>query len=777
MKPFGRILLVLSALALVFALASCSLLGLGNSGRSDNPETTSLPDEISQPAYTITYILGNGSSNTVIYHSTDPDYVPEDPVRNGYRFLYWTLDGKDGQYNGVVLSGSSGNITFRAVWELIEYTLTYVGADDTTDNPSSYNIESDDIVLSEPVKSGYYFLGWQSEDGQLKKEMTIPKGSTGNLVFVAKWSATNATFKPSANIDAPITTSIGEEYLETDTPIRVTAPVYLGDKMFSHWEINGTKVSETAFYTFPMPAYDTEIKAIYVTLEVISYDKASGAAQSVAFSSKPTFCFGGNAKAGTDVTLDAEGVTFTADYLASLDPGDYRFYLATVTAGEVTADKTFTLRISDRTNTLKTEPDYSGLTDTAKTYYDMPTFTYGGKTYHRVASTEEEFRAMVEYFVFVEGALQMQRDNDKTREYTFQFYMIGNFETLSAHVSDISFPMHPSISYQRSGVDLDREAVVTVTVKYQHGLNETISTQEKTVAEDLQNLLTSPGRAADYDNFKIDALTETAEIRTLYELEVLPFGRKPIFADSATDAKTVYDAARAILRAIIDDGMDDYAKVTAIYAWLGENLTYDDVTLASNDSSVSAYTVKGALIDRVAVCDGYASAFRLLCQIEGIRAEEVTGVNELGKSNTGHAWNKVWIGGAVYGVDSTWARVSIGETSLVTLRYLFLDERSLLQSNHYENATPNDPSVATLADANIFIPKAVAFNKETLLYSLKYDFSIDSIPEFHAMVEYLKNKHIAAAEFYLANQDLHLNSTSEYSVTVPKDGYVYILFE
>lgn len=762
MKRIGGIFLSVAALLLVFSLASCSLLGFGNKNQ-----------ETAQPAYTITYDLGDGTVNTVIYRSTDPDYVPDDPARAGYRFLYWTLDGKDGQYNGVVKSGSSGDITFRAVWELVEYTLTYRDVDSAGDNPASYNIESDDIVLSAPIKSGYYFLGWQMPDGQLKKNATIPKGSYGDLVFTAKWSATNATFAATANVDGvPITTSIGEKYLKTDTPIRVSAPVYAGnDKVFSHWELNGSRVSETAFFTFPMLSENTEIKAIYTALEVITYEKDSGGSRSVSLGSHPTYVLGGNAEAGTDVILEAAGATFTADYLQSLDPGDYRFSFVTVSGGTVTREKNVTLRVVGSANAA---PHYSGLTGTAKYFYDQPTFTYRGKTYHRVASTEEEFRTMVEYLVFVDGVLQMQQDNDRSKEYSFQFYAIGNIDKLSAHISEISFPMHPKISYSTSSIKPD-EYTVTLKVQYQCGLNDSVSTQTKSPLGDRQKLLTASGRASDYNSFPIDALPATARVRTIYELEVLPFGFKPLIDDAATNVKTVYNAARDILRTIVDDGMDDYAKVAAIYAWLGENVTYDQVAFATENSDYAAYTVKGALIDRVAVCDGYASAFRLLCQIEGIHAEEVTGLCKQQGQLSGHAWNKVWIGGAVYGVDSTWAR-PLG-SDFVTLQYLFMSEADLLETNHYENSKNENneitaPRSAIPADARVENYRAVRVDKSG------HDFTVENQSEFNAMVNYLKKNNVKAAEFIKATENIQVYITDPYEVWYSETSdYAYIEFK
>ena len=593
------------------------------------------------------------------------------------------------------------------------------------------------------------------------------------------------TFSASATVNAPITTSLGEEILRTGTPIRVTAPIYVGDSQFSHWEINGVKVASAPVYQFQMPAKNTALRAVYRDLVFLSVDKSqpvSALAVSDLLESAPDMFLGAGAKTG-DYTLGDTGVTLSKDFLLSLDNGDHRFYIASTEGGVLKENATFTVRVTG--GTIAPAPDYSGLTDKGAEYY-AKTFEYGGKTYHRVASTDEEFRVMLEYFVLVDGVLQMKASgNDKTKKISFDFWVCGDLNTrlinkdniLERAVASCSFPMHPSsIGLESYGNESGN--AVTLSLTYVNGLNDTPSEEKAVTAKDRQKLLTSPGRAADYDSFAIDALTTTAEIRTVYELEVLPFGVKPTFDTSAADtgAKEVYEKARDILRLIIDDSMDDYAKVAAIYAWLGLNVTYDWTTFETDGQSASAYTVKGALIDRVAVCDGFASALRLLCQIEGIRAEEITGVNELGKEGTGHAWNKVWIGGAVFGVDSTWCRQNLkdGETviPIVTLQYLFLDELGLLTSEHYENANPNNPYVVNLADAGFSMHNVVETDR------FGHTFTVSDVIGFEALVKYLKDNGITAAEFYTTVDPSAFPGSASYTLFgAEEDDYCYILFE
>lgn len=62
------------------------------------------------------------------------------------------------------------------------------------------------------------------------------------------------------------------------------------------------------------------------------------------------------------------------------------------------------------------------------------------------------------------------------------------------------------------------------------------------------------------------------------------------------------------------------------------------------------FNASGAIIDKRAVCQGYAMAFTYLCQAAGIECVTVKGDTEFG----GHAWNMVKINNQWYHVDVCW---------------------------------------------------------------------------------------------------------------------------
>ena len=136
--------------------------------------------------YTITYNLDGGTNaegNPTKYDVEDDEIKLSDPTKEGYKFLGWY--DEDGNKVTGIHAGSTGDKTFWAKWTPEEYTITYNlgGGYNNAANPTSYNIESDKIILGDPYRPGYTFKGWKEGDA------TIETGSTGNKNFTAKWDA------------------------------------------------------------------------------------------------------------------------------------------------------------------------------------------------------------------------------------------------------------------------------------------------------------------------------------------------------------------------------------------------------------------------------------------------------------------------------------------------------------------------------------------------------------------------------------------------------------
>lgn len=86
-----------------------------------------------------------------------------------------------------------------------------------------------------------------------------------------------------------------------------------------------------------------------------------------------------------------------------------------------------------------------------------------------------------------------------------------------------------------------------------------------------------------------------------------------------------------------------FEKELFFHNWLCENVSY------SNDGTDDVYTVYGALINGVAVCEGYARAMQLLCDSVGIPCTVTYGF----LNGIGHMWNIIDPGDGWYHLDVT----------------------------------------------------------------------------------------------------------------------------
>ncbi len=103
----------------------------------------------------------------------------------GYVFDNWTGDETESSFKM-----PDTDVTMKANGLLAQYPITFnLDGGKQDDNPSGYNPASDTIVILEPVKEGYTFVGWIGSNGDTpQKEVSIKKGSTGAKTYTAVWT-------------------------------------------------------------------------------------------------------------------------------------------------------------------------------------------------------------------------------------------------------------------------------------------------------------------------------------------------------------------------------------------------------------------------------------------------------------------------------------------------------------------------------------------------------------------------------------------------------------
>ena len=136
---------------------------------------------------TVTFDSAGGSPvATQTIRSGEKAIPPTNPVREGYTFRGWELDGVGYDFSEPVES----NITLLAVWEEDKPDVTYT----VTFQTNGGSAVSDQIVTegntpvrpADPTRDGYTFDGWFTDSG-LAIAFDFSKPVTGNNTVYARW--------------------------------------------------------------------------------------------------------------------------------------------------------------------------------------------------------------------------------------------------------------------------------------------------------------------------------------------------------------------------------------------------------------------------------------------------------------------------------------------------------------------------------------------------------------------------------------------------------------
>lgn len=159
--------------------------------------------------YTIQIDPNNGQNPTekpVTYGNTLGD-LPSAPQKDGYDFDKWV----DGDGNPVDANTTiTSQITVTANYTPKNYGINYNldGGTLVNANRTSYTIETDTFTLVNPSKEYYDFAGWTGSNGTTpQKDVSVQKGTTGELTYTANYAPKNYTITFNPN---------GGEIAETD---------------------------------------------------------------------------------------------------------------------------------------------------------------------------------------------------------------------------------------------------------------------------------------------------------------------------------------------------------------------------------------------------------------------------------------------------------------------------------------------------------------------------------------------------------------------------------
>lgn len=139
----------------------------------------------------------------------------------------------------------------------------------------------------------------------------------------------------------------------------------------------------------------------------------------------------------------------------------------------------------------------------------------------------------------------------------------------------------------------------------------------------------------------------------------------PVFFNNYVSGGSVDQAAIQSMESRIADtaasigtGATTYESVKLFNDWLVDNVTY-----SFNYDNSRSYEITGSLVDKTSACEGFAKAFKYLCDRAGIDCIVVCGKGIMSGVTYDHAWNYVKMDdGNWYMVDTTWNNISRNKT-------------------------------------------------------------------------------------------------------------------
>ena len=218
--------------------------------------------------YTVTMDTAGGDPIRPIQYTVESEaFQLPTPVRTGYIFLGWTGEGiTEPQKTIEIPQGSTGDRTYTANWQVIEYTIITLleGGNAGSSGEYFYTVEQT-VTLPTPTRTGYTFLGWTGEGITTPQpNVTIPKGSTGDKTYIENWELTEY------NITMDLNGGSGQEkvvYTMTDEDFELPTPTRNGYE-FVGW--TGERIT-TPQTRVKIPKGSTGNKAYTANWKVIEY--------------------------------------------------------------------------------------------------------------------------------------------------------------------------------------------------------------------------------------------------------------------------------------------------------------------------------------------------------------------------------------------------------------------------------------------------------------------------------------------------------------------------
>lgn len=362
--------------------------------------------------YTIEYDLDGGTAdNPTSYNVESAAITLNNPVKTGYTFLGWSGDylendasdsenhddsesGSDSDTSSdtatpvlskkvVIASGTTGDLLFKANWEINQYTLTIDPASGTWDGKASIKQDylSSVKVETVPTRNGYTFRGWSASGvGTWDDSAKTWTYGAGDGKLTAQWAFT-ADIKPCAvQYNGSSQDLVGSVAKPSDATVYYSTD----NKTFSTAVPTGKDVGEYTFY-FKVTAPNASPVTGQITSSIY---KAPQGSMSI---DDNKLTYNKSAQALGKVTPGVGGVSVTYS-------SDGKNYSSVVPTGTSAGSYTVYFKIAGDKNHTDKEGAYTKVINKAKSSIHFGTipegdnkivvsYTYDGDSYDIKAAT------------------------------------------------------------------------------------------------------------------------------------------------------------------------------------------------------------------------------------------------------------------------------------------------------------------------------------------------------------------------------------------------------
>ena len=206
--------------------------------------------------------------------SLSPLNAPEGYVFKGWRIVDGTAEGTP--LTRVPPQTPGTTIRLRAVWELIEYNITYVNyktpvGEVVNRDALHYYVNQGKPNLPTPEVKNYVFLGWYDQSG--KEVKSIPAGTTGDIVLDGYWTSLRNLARAKSPEDPIILDNTNDGVIYFAYELGTIENIPLTDAL---WEIkNVSGISQEVTYQCSESISDTRAETIAETISNSTVDSGT----------------------------------------------------------------------------------------------------------------------------------------------------------------------------------------------------------------------------------------------------------------------------------------------------------------------------------------------------------------------------------------------------------------------------------------------------------------------------------------------------------------------